>query len=112
MSDQPTLRDRAIDAIARDLNAGRFWLPTEGRPVAADAVLALVAVELETSQRRSIRIQTLLDETRDRIRKLHRPVEHMGRVICAERSAYCGESTDNPPAPAPCPTITALNAAA
>ena len=69
MTDQPTLRDRAIDAVAQALNAGRYWLPTEGRPVAADAVLALVAAELEASQRRAIRIQTLLDDTRDRARR-------------------------------------------
>ncbi|MFJ3200979.1 hypothetical protein [Streptomyces sp. NPDC086989] len=68
------------------------------------------AGELEASRRRAIRIQTLLDETRDRIRKLHRPVEHMGRIICAECSAYDGTgTTDSPPVEHPCPTIAALD---
>ncbi|MFE3583714.1 hypothetical protein [Streptomyces vinaceus] len=44
-----------------------------------------------------------------RVRALHRPVEHRGRIICAECSAYDGHSsTDNPPADHPCPTINAL----
>jgi hypothetical protein len=41
MSDQPPLRDRAIDAVAQALNAGRYWLPTEGQAIAVDTVLAV-----------------------------------------------------------------------
>jgi hypothetical protein len=44
-----------------------------------------------------------------RVRALHHPVEHRGQIICAECSAYDGtSSTDNPPAPWPCPTNGAL----
>jgi hypothetical protein len=31
------------------------------------------------------------------VRDLHRPAEYRGRIICAECSAWDGESTDNPP---------------
>lgn len=41
-ADPPTLRDQAIDAVGQALNDARYWLPVEGRPVAVDAVLALV----------------------------------------------------------------------
>ncbi|MFZ3473129.1 hypothetical protein ACODT3_10655 [Streptomyces sp. 4.24] len=42
MTTPPSLRDRAIDAVGLALNAARYWLPVEGRPIAVDAVLALV----------------------------------------------------------------------
>ncbi|MGX1254133.1 hypothetical protein RKD48_006644 [Streptomyces ambofaciens] len=35
--------------------------------------------------------------TLERVRQLHRPVEHRGQTICAECSAWGGDSTDNPP---------------
>lgn len=94
--------------ISRAVSDAGYWLPGPGCEAAAKTVTARAQAELEASQRRAIRIQSLLDEQRDRIRKLHQPVEHMGRIICAECSAYCGESTDNPPTPMPCPTIAAL----
>lgn len=43
-----------------------------------------------------------------RIRALHRPVEHRGRTICVECSAWADGSTDNPPTVHPCATIKAL----
>lgn len=43
MTDQPNLRDRAIDAVGQALNDAHYWLPVEGRPIAVDAVLGLVA---------------------------------------------------------------------
>jgi hypothetical protein len=44
------------------------------------------------------------------VRALHRPVEHRGRTICAECSAWANGSTDNPPTEHPCNTIKALSA--
>lgn len=45
-----------------------------------------------------------------RVRDLHRPVEHGGRTICAECSAYDGTSTDNTPVDhAQCGTLRALD---
>ncbi|MFK0222183.1 hypothetical protein ACIQWN_28835 [Streptomyces vinaceus] len=41
MTGEPNLRDRAIDAVAQALNAGRYWLPTEGQTAVVDAVLAV-----------------------------------------------------------------------
>lgn len=69
------------------------------------------AEQYEASQRRAIRIQTILDDTRDRVRKLHRPTTAYGRPepICAEcSSADDLGSTDGPPVDYPCSTITAL----
>jgi len=43
-----------------------------------------------------------------RVRALHRPVEHRGRTICVECSAWGNGSTDNPPTAHPCATIKAL----
>ncbi|MGC5534211.1 hypothetical protein [Streptomyces sp. SR-10] len=43
-----------------------------------------------------------------RIRALHRPVEHRGRTICVECSGWAAGSADNPPAEHPCATIRAL----
>ncbi|WP_405479816.1 hypothetical protein [Streptomyces anulatus] len=43
-----------------------------------------------------------------RIRALHRPIEHRGRTICVECSAWTDGSTDNPPTVHPCATIKAL----
>ncbi|MEW1630853.1 hypothetical protein AB0387_26265 [Streptomyces sp. NPDC089173] len=44
-----------------------------------------------------------------RVRALHRPVEHRGRTICVECSAWGNGSTDNPPTVHPCDTIQALD---
>lgn len=44
-----------------------------------------------------------------RVRALHSPVDHNGRTICADCSGYADGSTDNGPAPHPCPTITVLD---
>lgn len=44
-----------------------------------------------------------------RVRARHRLVNHRGRSICAECSAYDGQTTDNPPLRWPCPTIAALD---
>lgn len=60
----PSLRDRAIDAVGRALNAGQYWLPTEGRPVAVDAVLTITAAELEASERRAIRLVERIGDAR------------------------------------------------
>lgn len=47
-------------------------------------------------------------EVAARVRQLHRPVEHGGQTICAECSAYGGQSTDNAPIAHPCATIQAI----
>lgn len=46
-----------------------------------------------------------------RVRALHRPVEHRGRTICAECSAWDGQgTTDNPPVDHDqCGTLRALD---
>ncbi|MFD5419452.1 hypothetical protein ACFWJT_15685 [Streptomyces sp. NPDC127069] len=36
------LRARALDATAQALNAGGYWLPTEGQAAVVDAVLAVL----------------------------------------------------------------------
>lgn len=41
MSDQPTLRDRALAAAAVALNTGRYWLPAEAQAAVVDAVFAV-----------------------------------------------------------------------
>ncbi|MFJ6487121.1 hypothetical protein [Streptomyces californicus] len=43
-----------------------------------------------------------------RVRDLHRPVEHRGRAICVECSGWADGSTDSSPAAHPCATIKAL----
>ncbi|WP_435285255.1 hypothetical protein [Streptomyces bacillaris] len=45
----------------------------------------------------------------DRVRNLHRPVEHRGRTICVECSGWGNGSTDSPPTVHPCRTINALD---
>lgn len=67
--DQPNLRDRAIDAAKQAINTLGMWLPPAGREAVVDSVLALTSAELDASQRRAVRIQQLLDDTRDRSRK-------------------------------------------
>ncbi|MBD3549897.1 hypothetical protein [Streptomyces sp. JV180] len=44
-----------------------------------------------------------------RVRALHRPVEHCGRTICVECSGWADGSTDSSPAAHPCATIKALD---
>ncbi|WP_329217248.1 hypothetical protein [Streptomyces microflavus] len=53
--------------------------------------------------------QGMVDATVRRVRDLHRPVEHRGRTICVECSAWGNGSTDNPPTLHPCDTINALD---
>ncbi|MET4670844.1 hypothetical protein [Streptomyces sp. PvR018] len=53
--------------------------------------------------------QGMVDATVRRVRDLHRPVEHRGRTICVECSAWGNGSTDNPPTVHPCDTIKALD---
>ncbi|WP_194235936.1 hypothetical protein [Streptomyces acidicola] len=49
-------------------------------------------------------------EAIERVRNLHRPVEHQGITICAECSAWDGHTTDNSPCGYEhCPTLRALN---
>ncbi|MFI8499421.1 hypothetical protein ACIGFK_13130 [Streptomyces sp. NPDC085524] len=99
---EPTLRQQALEAAHDTIRVGQWWLPPAGQADVVDAVL-------EIADRRAIRIQTILDDTRDRIRKLHRPAHYGGRIICAECSAYDGHtSTDSPPVDHPCRTVTAL----
>ncbi len=43
MTDQPTLRDRAIDAAKQALNAKGLWLTPDGRDSVVDAILAVVS---------------------------------------------------------------------
>lgn len=69
MTENPELRDRAITAANEAISRAGFWLPPAGQAAAVDAVLAQVAAELDASQRRAIRIQTLLDEERVKSRK-------------------------------------------
>lgn len=47
MTDQPILRDRAIDAAKQAINALGMWLPPAGRGAVVDAVLALVSQPAE-----------------------------------------------------------------
>lgn len=74
-----------------------------GLRIAAEHVRCSLDAELEASRRNAVRIQTLLDDTRDRIRKLH-PRSESGAVCvtCSERDYPDYE------VPWPCPTITAL----
>lgn len=53
--------------------------------------------------------QGMVDATVRRVRDLHRPVEHRGRTICVECSAWADGSTDNPPTMHPCATIRVLD---
>lgn len=41
MTTPPTLRALALDATARALNAGRYWLPADAQAAVVDAVLAV-----------------------------------------------------------------------
>ncbi|MFF1341101.1 hypothetical protein ACFVYT_24810 [Streptomyces sp. NPDC058290] len=68
--DSPDRYDRILHAIGSALDSLDAW-PNDSRALEtiADAVEKLIDTELEASQRRAIRIQTLLDETRDRARK-------------------------------------------
>ncbi|WP_406145072.1 hypothetical protein [Streptomyces anulatus] len=61
-----------------------------------------------TEERADELIDALLAEAANRVRNLHRPVEHRGRTICVECSAWGNGSTDNPPTVHPCDTIQAL----
>lgn len=77
------------DAVvaARDVeltNSRRIWKQQHAELIEA----------YQASQRRTIRIQTLLDEQRDRIRKIHR--RYADGTCWADGEPY------------PCPTITAL----
>ncbi|MFD3523876.1 hypothetical protein [Streptomyces sp. NPDC058653] len=55
-------------------------------------------------------IDAFARELTAKVRALHRPVEHAGRTICAECSAWDGQSIDNSPvAYDQCPTLRALN---
>ncbi|MFJ3601933.1 hypothetical protein ACIPVA_03960 [Streptomyces anulatus] len=61
-----------------------------------------------TEERADELINALLAEAANRVRTLHRAVEHRGRTICVECSAWADGSTDNPPTVHPCATIKAL----
>jgi len=89
-------RALAFNAVAPAVNQAGYWLPLSARRAVADAVLATLndpdagycpdcgrgdagptadeyeqqRRRAETAERRTIRIQTLLDEQRDRVRKL------------------------------------------
>ncbi|MFL3869266.1 hypothetical protein LT966_21945 [Streptomyces griseobrunneus] len=54
-------------------------------------------------------IDAFARELTGKVRALHRPVEHRGRTICVECSAWGNGSTDNPPTAHPCATIQALD---
>ncbi|MEU8839971.1 hypothetical protein AB0D97_12690 [Streptomyces roseus] len=84
MTDPPTLRDRAIDAVAQALNAGRYWLPTEGRPVAADAVLALTESELDAARRRAVTLVERIDAAREWARQ-HLTADQQAGLLAALR---------------------------
>lgn len=58
-----------------------------------------------TEERADELINALLAEAANRVR----PVEHRGRTICVECSAWADGSTDNPPTAHPCATIRALD---
>lgn len=60
----PTLRDQAIDAVGRALNDARYWLPVEGRPIAVDAVLALVAAPVSEAALDQIRASITAHEAK------------------------------------------------
>lgn len=45
MTTEPSLRDRALDAAKRAVNASGYWLPVDGQTAVVDAVLALVGAE-------------------------------------------------------------------
>lgn len=80
-----------------------------GLRIAAEHVRLGRDAELEASQRRAVRIQELLDDTRDRVRKLHRPARD------STWTAFGCDHGGGHESPCvhcqtcyPCPTITAL----
>lgn len=95
----PDRYDRILHAIGSSFETLDTW-PDHPRALEtlADAVEQLLDAEVEASQRRAIRIQTLLDDTRDRVRKIHRN----DGGLCTE----C--STDQRGALWPCNTVDAL----
>ncbi|MFJ7269385.1 hypothetical protein ACIQV3_22535 [Streptomyces sp. NPDC099050] len=64
MTDQPTLRDRAIDAAKQTINALGMWLPPAGREAVVDAVAAVHEAELHTARQRAVTFQHRLDDAR------------------------------------------------
>ncbi|MFE2850615.1 hypothetical protein ACFXJO_05705 [Streptomyces lavendulae] len=88
---QPSLRERAIDALGQALNRAGYWLPVDGRPVAVDAVLALTAADLDAAQRRAVHIQGLLDEQRERARKDAIAGRESERILQAQIDAQARE---------------------
>ncbi|MFD7554151.1 hypothetical protein ACFV9E_06375 [Streptomyces sp. NPDC059835] len=112
MPDQPADQRRralAFNAVGPAVNAAGYWLPLSARRAVADAVLDAVAGEIAADQRRAVRIQTLLDDTRDRIRKLHRPASDWTWATfgCGHGSIHAHACTHCRTC-YPCPTITAL----
>lgn len=69
-ADSPDRYDRILHAIGSTLDRLDAW-PDHPRALEAlaDAVESLIDKETETGQRRAVRIQTLLDEERDRARR-------------------------------------------
>ncbi|KIF02221.1 hypothetical protein PL81_31120 [Streptomyces sp. RSD-27] len=64
MTDEPNLRARALDAAAQALNAGGYWLPTDGQAAIVDAVLAVADAEIDTARRRPSRSEGQLAHAR------------------------------------------------
>ncbi|MFE2164847.1 hypothetical protein ACFXB3_07205 [Streptomyces sp. NPDC059447] len=76
---------------------GARWIETTGRgycPHCGRGDCAPTPDDYEQARRRAVRIQTLLDDTRDRVRKLHQ--RYADGTCFADGDPY------------PCPTITAL----
>ena len=102
--DSPDRYDRILHTVGSTFDSLGAW-PDHPRAleIVADAMEQLIDAELEASQRRAIRIQTLLDEQRDRMRKIHQRSE--AGSVCV----HCSER-DYPDYTVawPCPTIAAL----
>jgi len=93
VTDQPPIRDRAIDAVGQALNAGRYWLPVEGRPIAVDAVLALTDAELDTARRRAVALVERADAARAWARQHLTPEQQTG-LLAALRGSQPKETPD------------------
>ncbi|WP_432053732.1 hypothetical protein [Streptomyces sp. bgisy022] len=99
-------RDQLADALGTD--PGTSW--DDLRTTAAEYRTELIRSENAREhlrQERDTQTQAI-----DRVRNLHRPVEHNGQTICWECSAYDFErqTTDNPPvAHDQCGTLRALD---
>lgn len=111
-----TITDDALDALYAELGRERMAATTlSDAEVRATQLGELLNIAHETSNRseaeraQAARRAERAEAAVARVRALHRVVTFRREQICAECSAYDGTtSTDNPPTPWPCDTITAI----